>query len=455
MKDINQSEITKALETEKPGKLLFQYATPAIIGNLINSFYHIIDSVFIGHGVGPYAIAGLGLTFPIMNLTIAFGTLVGMGAATRVSIYMGQKNIAMAEKILGNALTLTFLISFVFTAGMLYFLDDVLWLFGGSENTIPYARDFMQIILLGNILNTLSYSFNNIMRSSGYPGKAIYTMVIGAVANVILAPVFIFVLKMGIRGAAIATVISMSISAVWVISHFFGKNSLLKFKKNTFRLQANIVKPILSIGVSPFLMNLAACLVVIFMNISLKEYGGDLAIGAYGGIVNRLNLLIIMIIVGLNQGMQPIAGFNFGAQQYDRVKEVLKVTIKIATIVTTIGFLAAQFIPELLVGAFTSDESLIEISKTGLRLSTLAFVLIGFQIVTANFFQSIGMVSKSIFLSLSRQFLFLIPLVFILPHFFGLNGVWYAMAGADFLSFIVTACLLYIQMKNFNSKNYK
>lgn len=444
--------ITNALETEKISKLLLKYATPAIIGTLVNSFYNVVDSIFIGHGVGPLAIAGLGLTFPIMNLSVAFGTLVGMGAATRISICLGEKNKAMAEKILGNAFTLTLIISAVFTAAMLYYLEDILRLFGGSEHTIPYAKDFMQIILLGNVVNTMSFSFNNIMRASGYPSKAMYSMIIGAVMNVILAPIFIFVLDMGIKGAAIATVISMSITAVWVMSHFFQKNSIVKFKRNTFSLQSTIVKSILSIGVSPFLMNLAACLVVIVMNISLQKYGGDLAIGAYGGIINRLTMLIVMAIIGLNQGMQPIAGFNFGAKHFDRVKEVLILTIKVATVVTSCGFLASQFIPHLLSNAFTSDKELIDIASRGLRISTLAFIFVGFQIVTANFFQSIGMVSKSIFLSLSRQFLFLIPCLLIMPTYWGLDGIWYSMFTADALASVVTGILLYVQMKTFGKE---
>lgn len=442
-------DITKELESEKISKLLFRYAVPAIIGTLVNSFYHIIDSIFIGHGVGAYAIAGLGLTFPIMNLSVAFGTLVGVGTASRVSIYLGQKDVGMAEKALGNALTLSFIISFLFTAGMLYFLEDILRLFGGSDQTIPYAKDFMQIILLGNIISTLSYSFNNIMRSSGYPAKAMYTLIIGAVANVILAPVFIFVLKMGIRGAAIATVISMTISAVWVMAHFFDRKNVLTFKRHTFRLQATIVKPIMSIGMSPFFMHLAACLVVIVMNVSLKEHGGDLAIGAYGGIVNRLLMLVLMAIVGLNQGMQPIAGYNYGAKNYGRVKEVLSLTIKVATVVTTSGFLVAQFFPETLTKVFTSDAELIALSKRGLQLSTLAFVVVGFQVVTSNFFQSIGMASKAIFLTLTRQFLYLIPLLLILPRYFGLDGIWYSMSVSDFLAFLTSAVLLFFQMKAF------
>ena len=425
-----------------------QYAIPAIIAMTASSLYNMVDSIFIGHGVGTMAISGLAITFPFMNLAAAFGSLVGVGAATLVSVKLGQRDYDTAQRVLGNVVVLNVIIGILFTAIGLLFLDPILYFFGASEATIPYARDYMQVILIGNIVTHLYLGLNSVLRSAGYPRKAMYATVATVVINIILAPIFIFAFGWGIKGAAWATVIAQVIALLWLIHLFNDKRELLHFKKGIFRLKRQIVMNSLAIGLAPFLMNLASCCIVIVINLGLKKYGGDLAIGAFG-IVNRLIYLVVMIVMGLNQGMQPIAGYNYGAQFYPRVTKVLKVTIFGATIVTTTGFLIAMFIPELAVALFTSDQELIDLSVKGLRITTIFFPIVGFQMVTSNFFQSIGMASKAIFLSLTRQMLFLLPCLLILPHFWGAWGVWVSMPVSDLVASIVAAVMLFMQFKKF------
>lgn len=405
-----------ALGTEKIGKLLMQYAVPAIIAMTASSLYNMVDSIFIGHGVGTMAISGLALTFPLMNLAAAFGSLVGVGASTLVSVKLGQKDYDTAQRILGNVLVLNIVLGLAFTVVTMIFLDPILYFFGGGDETVKYAREYMQIILLGNVVTHLYLGLNAVLRSSGHPQKAMYATIATVVINTILDPLFIYGFGWGIRGAAIATIIAQVISLLWQFKIFSNKDELLHFHRGIFRLRRKIVIDSLAIGMSPFLMNLAACFIVIVINQGLKRYGGDLSIGAFG-IVNRLVFIFVMIVMGLNQGMQPIAGYNFGAQQYARVSRVLKLTIIFATVVTTSGFLMGMLIPELVVSIFTSDEELIAISARGLRVVVMFFPIIGFQMVTSNFFQSIGMASKAIFLSLTRQMLFLLPALIILPRF--------------------------------------
>ena len=403
-----------ALGTEKIGKLLMQYAVPAIIAMTASSLYNMVDSIFIGHGVGTMAISGLALTFPLMNLAAAFGSLVGVGASTLVSVKLGQKDYDTAQRILGNVLVLNIDQGLAFTVVTMILLDPILYFFGCSDETVKYAREYMQIILLGNVVTHLYLGLNAVLRSSGHPQKAMYATIATVVINTILDPLFIYGFGWGIRGAAIATIIAQVISLLWQFKIFSNKDELLHFHRGIFRLRRKIVMDSLAIGMSPFLMNLAACFIVIVINQGLKRYGGDLSIGAFG-IVNRLVFIFVMIVMGLNQGMQPIAGYNFGAQQYARVSRVLKLTIIFATVVTTSGFLMGMLIPEKVVSIFTSDEELIAISARGLRIVVMFFPIIGFQMVTSNFFQSIGMASKAIFLSLTRQMLFLLPALIILP----------------------------------------
>ena len=443
-----EQKIPTALGTENIGKLLMQYSVPAIIAMTASSLYNMVDSIFIGHGVGTMAISGLALTFPLMNLAAAFGSLVGVGASTLISVKLGQKDYDTAQKVLGNVLVLNILLGLAFTVVVMAFLDPILYFFGGSENTVGYARDYMEIILLGNVVTHMYLGLNAVLRSAGYPKKAMYATIATVVINTILDPLFIYGFGWGIRGAAIATILAQMISLAWQLKLFSNKNELLHFHKGIFRLKRKIVTASLAIGLSPFMMNVAACFIVILINQGLKRYGGDMAIGAYG-IVNRLVFVVVMIVMGFNQGMQPIAGYNFGARLYGRVTKVLKITIGYATAVTTFGFLVGMLVPDLVVGIFTSDEELIAMSARGLRITVLFFPIIGFQMVAANFFQSIGMAGKAIFLSLSRQLLILLPLLLILPMFYGVDGVWYSMPASDLLASLIAAVMLWWQFRQF------
>ena len=437
-----------ALGTESIGKLLMQYAIPAIIAMTASSLYNMVDSIFIGHGVGTMAISGLALTFPLMNLAAAFGSLVGVGASTLISVKLGQKDYDTAQRVLGNVVVLNILLGVAFTVVVMAFLDPILYFFGGSAQTIGYARDYMQIILLGNVVTHLYLGLNAVLRSSGHPQEAMYATIATVVINTLLDPLFIYGLGWGIRGAAIATIVAQIVSLLWQLKLFGNKDELLHFHRGIFRLRRKIVSDTLAIGMSPFLMNLAACFIVILINQGLKEYGGDLAIGAFG-IVNRLVFIVVMIVMGLNQGMQPIAGYNFGAKRYDRVNRVLKLTIIYATGVTTFGFFVGMLMPDLVVGIFTSDRELVDISARGLRIVVMFFPIIGFQMVTANFFQSIGMASKAIFLSLTRQMVVLLPCLLILPRFFGAAGVWYSMPISDLLASLIAGTMLVWQFRKF------
>ena len=367
-----------ALGTESIGKLLMQYAVPAIIAMTASSLYNMVDSIFIGHGVGTMALSALALTFPLMNLGAAFGALVGVGAATLISVKLGQKDYDTAQRVLGNVFVLNILLGLAFTVIVFPFLNPILYFFGGSDETVEYARQFMEIILLGNVVTHLYLGLNAVLRASGHPKQAMYATIATVAINTILAPIFIFMFDWGIRGAAIATVSAQVIALLWQLKQFNNANELLHFRRGIFRLKRKIVFDSLAIGMSPFLMNLAACLIVILINQGLKKYGGDLAIGAFG-IVNRLVFIVVMIVMGLNQGMQPIAGYNFGAKLYDRVNKVLKLTIIYATCVTTFGFLVGMLAPNLVVGIFTSDAELTELSATGLRITVMFFPIIGFS----------------------------------------------------------------------------
>lgn len=440
------------LGTENIGKLLKQYAIPAIIAMIASSLYNITDSIFIGHGVGPLAISGLAITFPLMNLAAAFGSLVGAGAATLLSVRLGQKDYTTANSILGNVFIMNLFIGISFTIISLLFLDPILYFFGASEKTLPYAHDFMVIILSGNVITHMYLGLNSMLRSSGKPRQSMYATIFTVLINLVLNPLFIFVFNWGIRGSAIATVISQTSVLIWQIYLFCDKNNFIHIQKGIFKLNKYIVKDSLSIGMSPFLMNAAASVIVIIINQGLLKYGGDLAVGAYG-IVNRIAFLFVTIVLGLNQGMQPIAGYNFGAKLYPRVTQVLKKTILGATLVMCTGFLVVESVPHAVASIFTTDKELIDIASLGLRMVFICYPIVGFQIVTSTFFQSIGMAQKAIILSLTRQILFLIPFLLILPKFLGIAGIWLSMPLADFFSTILAAIMLYKQYKEFNRYN--
>lgn len=443
------------LGTERIRKLLIQYAVPAIIAMTASSLYNMVDSIFIGHGVGALAISGLALTFPLMNLAAAFGSLVGVGAATLTSMRLGQRDYETAQRVLGNVVVLNILIGIGFGLVALIFLDPILYFFGASEATIGYAREYMVIILLGNVVTHLYLGLNAILRAAGHPRKSMYATINTVVINAILDPIFIFWFEWGIRGAAIATVLAQIISLMWQFRLLSNREELLHFRRGIYRLRRKIVRDIISIGMSPFLMNLAACFIVILINKGLKEFGGDLMIGAYG-IVNRLGFFFVMIVMGINQGMQPIAGYNYGARQFDRVMRVLKLTMIGATCVTTAGFLIGELFPRVAVGLFTTDEELIRLAVEGMRIVFICYPIIGFQMVATNFFMSIGMASKAIFLSLSRQLLFLMPGLIFLPHIFDVHtpwdgswGVWCSMPLSDLLASIVAFFMLTYQLRKF------
>jgi putative MATE family efflux protein len=440
------------LGTERIGKLLKGYAIPAIIAMTASSLYNIADSIFIGHGVGALAIAGLALTFPLMNLAAAFGSLVGVGASTLISVKLGQQEYEGANRALGNVLVLNIIFGVAFTFVFLWFLNPLLYFFGAGGNTLPYARDYMEIILAGNVVTHIYLGLNAVLRSSGHPRMAMYATLASVVVNCVLNPIFIFGLDWGIKGSAWATVISQLISLAWQIVHFSNPRQLLHFRKGIYALKAEFVKSMLAIGLSPFLMNLCACLIVLLINLGLKEHGGDMAIGAYG-IVNRIVFLFIMIIMGLNQGMQPIAGYNFGARRFGRVTKVTKLTICWAVGVATFGFLVCQLFPSYILRMFTTDPDLIREAVYGMHLVFAVFPVVGFQMVASNFFLSIGMSKQAIFLSLTRQLLFLIPCLVVLPRFLGITGVWVSLPAADLTASVLTACMLVAQFRKFSSQH--
>ncbi len=435
------------LGTEKIGKLLLQYSIPAIIGMTITSLYNIIDSIFIGHGVGAMAIAGLAITFPLMNLVAAFGTLVSAGTSTLASIRLGQKDMDGATDMLSHALMLCLIISVLFGSLSFIFLDHLLVFFGASEHTLPYARDFMQVILLGTPITYVMIGLNNVMRATGYPKKAMLTSMVTVVANIALAPIFIFHFGWGIRGAALATLLSQLIGMVWVVSHFMKEDSFIHFKRGFWTLKRRIVGNIFSIGMSPFLMNACACAIVIIVNNALQRNGGDMAIGAYG-IINRLLTLYVMIVLGLTMGMQPIVGYNYGAMKMDRVKSTLKLSILVGMAITGTGFLTCELFPHAISAMFTDSDELIDIAASGIRICILMFPFVGAQIVISNFFQSIGKAKVSIFLSLSRQLLFLLPGLIIFPMHFGMKGIWISMPVSDALACITASASLMIYLKS-------
>lgn len=437
------------LGNESVGRLLWQYSLPAIVGIVVMQLYNIVDRIFIGQGVGSDAIAGLAITFPVMNLSAAVGTLIGAGAAARISIVLGQNDKRKAELILGNSLVLTLLFGVIYVSIFAIFIDDILRLFGASEVTLPYAHDFMAYILPGMLVMNLCFSFNNIMRASGYPTRAMVTMFIGAGLNVMLAPLFIFVFDWGIKGAAIATDIAMTISMIFVMMHFFSKKSELHFKPGIYKLKWSIFTSITAIGAAPFVVNMAGSALNGIVNNVLHQYGGDDAVGALGILMTYAQLLV-MVVIGITQGMQPIIGFNYGARKFHRLKRAFWLSVAAGSAVTFLGAMGAQFFPEYIARAFTTDSDLIEKTAQALRISTVAFWAVGFQIVSTNLFQSLGLAGKSIFLSLTRQILFLLPLIYIFSSVLGLQGVWMAYATSDIVATLVTTVMVIFQMRKIN-----
>lgn len=460
---------TLSLGTDNIGSLLWRYAAPAIIAMASNSIYHIIDSIFVGHGVGGAAIAGMAITMPIMNIAGAFGAMVGVGAAARMSIRLGEGNMQAAEKTLANAVMLNLILGFALMAFMLIFLDPILQLFSGgnaSAETIGYARDFMRIILLGNMTQHMYLGLNEQIRASGYPQKSMRIILTAVALNLCLNPLFIFKFGWGIKGSALATVISQAVSFLIASSHFCQKSSFVRFRRAAFVLDWKIIKAILSIGLAPFMVNICASMVAAFVNTALLKYGGtgahdvvqtthasaDIFVGAYG-IANRVVMLLIMVIQGLNQGMQPIVGFNYGAKQYDRVRKALYLTIGCGMTISTLGFLACQIFPEGIASLFVDstkggDETLmIAAASQAMRTIVTMFPLVGFQIVAAAFFQYIGHAKLAIFVSMTRQMLFLLPLLWIIPRYMGATGVWISMPIADCASITLAAILLYRELK--------
>ena len=433
------------LGTKPVGSLLRQYAVPGIIAMTASSLYNMVDSIYIGHipDVGSLSIAGLAVTFPLMNISTAFGTLVGVGAATMISVLLGQKNYKVAGKVLSNEVTLNILTGLIFTFVTLMWMNPILRFFGASDATLPFARDYMMIIALGNMVTHLYFGLNSVVRSSGNPKLAMGLTLFTVISNAILDPIFIFVLGMGIQGAALATVLCQMMSLGYTLWYFLNPNRFLHLPRSLgmFRVDWKIAKDSLAIGLGPFLMNLASCIVVLFINQQLVKWGGDLAIGAYG-IVNRLTFLFVMIVFGFNQGMQPIAGYNYGARQYGRVREVYVKTALWATLITTLGFIVSEFLARPAVEIFTNDPVLIDKAARGLQKMNIVFPIVGFQMVTTNLFQCLGMVRKSIFLSLSRQLLFLLPCIYLLPALMESEvGVWYSFPISDTISAILTAIL--------------
>ena len=440
---MDNKEATLELGTKPIGKLLVQYAMPAMIAMTAASLYNIIDRVFIGQVVGPLAISGLAITFPFINLGAAFGAAVGIGASTAISVKLGQRDYETAQNILGNTVTLNLIVGISFSIVCLLFLDPILRFFGASDATIPYARSFMEVILAGNVISHMYFGMNALLRAASKPRQAMMATIFTVFMNIVLDVIFIWWWHWGIRGAALATIISQALALCWQMKLFSNQKELLHLKKGIYRLKRNLVNNIISIGISPFLMNVCACVVVIFINNQLVRYGGDIAVGAYG-IANSIAMIFVMFVIGLNQGMQPIAGYNYGSQQTDRLMRVVKYAAFAATAIMVTGWLIAHLAPYYCARMFTSDTELIRQAIKAIQINMMMYPFIGYQMVVTNFFQCIGKVKISIFLSLSRQLLFLLPLLAALPHFFGLNGVWAALPSSDFTASFIAAIIMLI-----------
>ena len=448
MKQDSNNQKTLELGTRPVGRLLVEYALPAIIAMTASSLYNMVDSIFIGQGVGALAISGLAVTFPFMNLSAAFGAAVGVGASSYISVKLGQKDYAKALRVFGNTVTLNVIIGILFSTISLLLLDPILYFFGASDQTISYAREYMIIILLGNVITHLYFGMNAVLRSASKPRAAMFIIIFTVVLNTLLDPLFIYTFDLGIAGAAYATILAQLLAFLWQLKLFSDKREILHLQRGIYKPSLRIIRNIFAIGMSPFFMNACACIIVIFINRNLLTYGGDLAVGAYG-IANRVAFIFVMVTMGVNQGMQPIAGYNYGAQKFDRLLRVLKLAMISATCVTTSGFLVAEFCPRLCVSLFTDDAQLTSLSINGLRILMAAMPIVGYQMVITNFFQSIGMAKISIVLSLTRQLLLLLPLLILLPPCFGIDGVWMSMPVSDTLSALLAFVVMSRYMKKF------
>ncbi|MCH5302793.1 MAG: MATE family efflux transporter [Prevotella sp.] len=443
---MDNRQATLELGTKPVGRLLWQYALPAIVAMSASSLYNIIDRAFIGQVVGPEAIAGLGITFPFMNLSGAFGAAVGVGASACISMKLGQRDYATAEHLLGNTVTLNLIVGFLFMVVSLLFLDPILRFFGASDVTLPYAREFMQVILAGNMITHMYFGMNAVLRAAGKPRHAMYATLFTVFMNIALVIAFVWWFRWGIRGAALATITSQSMALGWQMWIFSDKRELLHLKRGIYRLKAQLVKNIISIGISPFLMNVTSCVIVIFMNNQFVRYGGDMAVGAYS-IANSVVMVFFMFVIGITQGMQPIIGYNYGAEKHDRMLRCLWLAIAAATCILLAGWALSMLLPHQIARIFTTDQKLLELSARGIKIDMLVFFVVGSQAVITNFFQCIGKVKISIFLSLSRQLFMLLPMAYIFPLFWQLDGVWYAMPASDFASFSTTIPVLLWYLK--------
>lgn len=443
---MQKHESLEALANRPIARLLWEYSLPAVVGMLVMSLYNIIDRMVIGHVVGPAAIAGLTITFPVMNIATAIGVLVGGGSAARVSILLGSNNHSAAQKVLGNAVSLTALNGAIYITLLAIFLDDILRAFGASEVTLPYAREFMVYILPGLLLTNFSFSLNNVIRASGAPRRAMMTMIIGSGLNIILAPTFVYALDMGIKGAAIATDISMFISMLFVLHHFTLKDSTLVFKRGIYRIDWRIAMEIVAIGAAPSIVNVASCFINVIINNTLLKYGGDTAVAA-AGIFTTYTAMIVAIIIGICQGLQPIIGYNYGAGRLNRLKGAFWLAAGVSTLICLIGWCGGMFVPAYIARAFTDDTELIDVTAHALNISMVCFWMVGFQIISTTFFQSLGRAGKSVFLGLTRQVIFLIPLLLIMTHFYKLDGIWMSFPISDSCATIVTSVLIFIEFR--------
>ena len=430
------------LGTKPVGALLWQYALPAMVAMVASSLYNIIDRSVIGQVVGPEAIAGLGITFPFMNLSGAFGAAVGVGASTCISVKLGQKDYKTAQHLLGNTVTLNLIIGFLFMVICMVLLDPILRFFGASDVTLPYAREFMQVILAGNMITHMYFGMNAVLRASGKPRHAMYSVLFTVGCNIVLVVTFVWWFRWGIRGAALATVTSQTLALCWQMWIFSRPQELLHLQRGIYRLRADLVKNIIAIGISPFLMNVTSCVIVIFMNNQFVRYGGDMAVGAYS-IANSMVMLFFMFVIGVTQGMQPIVGYNYGAQNFQRMMRCVWLAIAVATTILVAGWTLSMLFPREIARIFTTDATLIEMSARGLRIDMLVFPVVASQAVITNFFQCIGKVRVSIFLSLSRQLFMLLPMAYAFPLLWGLDGVWYSMPASDFVAFVITIPVLW------------
>ena len=448
--NMNNRQTALELGTKPVGQLLWQYALPAIVAMSASSLYNIIDRAMIGQIVGPEAIAGLGITFPFMNLSAAFGAAVGVGSSACISVKLGQRDYQTAGNLLGNTITLNLIIGLSFMAVCLLFLDPILLFFGASDVTLPYARSFMTIILLGNVITHMYFGLNAVLRAAGKPNHAMYSVLFTVAMNIVLVIMFVWWFRWGIRGAALATVTSQTIAMCWQLYLFSNKNEILHLKRGIYKLKKRLVSNIIAIGISPFLMNATSCVIVIVMNNQFVNYGGDMAVGAYS-IANSVVMMFFMFVMGVCQGMQPIVGYNFGAEKYDRMLRCLFLAIACATAILLVGWGLSMLFPRQIARIFTTDATLIDLSARGIRLDMLVFFVVGSQATITHFFQSIGKVKVSIFLSLSRQLFLLLPMAYVFPLFWDLDGVWYSMPASDFLSFAMTIPMLMWYMKKFKA----